>query len=562
MNKTRLTARSLLSVTLMCFSARLGAGDGYGDKGVQFAPSPYAPPADLLPQATFGARILPMPGPLAKSWGGANVNPRVVTNGIEDPAWSYWCSCNFTDASGLTHFFTTRWKENGKKGHNDWPSSEIVYATGKDPAGPFTVKTIVGGGHNVTRFRTKSGKEILYRIGGAYEAPSITGPWKKHDIRYDLREAPGVSTSNHTFAEREDGSVLMVSRGGHVWISEDGEKPFFKITRDDLYPPMKRCLSVQDHDHFEDPCVWRDEVQYNLLVNDWYGRTAFYLRSADGIRWVWDEGVAFAPQRPVVHADGSVETWHKYERPNVHQDAYGRATHLYLAAIDAPKEMDKPGDGHSSKVIVLPLVVGKRMRIAGPDPVVSGSPTVTVTLLAEPGFDPAKDVDFDSLRFGAPSSVDYGKGAKLLDRKKVGSDVELTFATPDTGLTREDFAAKLLGKTASGGLLYAFGRTPAFVAPTASLTGRPPRRVAGELVVPVENFGTAASAKSVVRVTLRTKEGAQVFTGEAGPIPSYGRLDVKLTSSKPLPAGECAAETVVDAEGAHPEKFGSRLSSK
>ena len=40
---------------------------------------------------------------------------------------------------------------------------------------------------------------------------------------------------------------------------------------------------------FEDPVVWRDELQYHLIVNDWLGRIAFYQRSKDGVHWVtWD----------------------------------------------------------------------------------------------------------------------------------------------------------------------------------------------------------------------------------------------------------------------------------
>lgn len=543
----------------------LAADDGYGPTSVHHAPSPYRAPADLAPGAAFIDRILPMPVPAAgleKSWGGANVNPRIVANGLEDKTWSYWCSCNDTDDKGVTHLFATRWREKGNSGHMDWPRSEVVYATANDPAGPFTIQSVLGGGHNVTRFRAKNGTEILYVIGGGYEAQSIAGPWKKHRIDYDLREAPGVSSTNYTFTEREDGSILMVSRGGHVWISEDGLKPFKKITRETLYPPMSRCLSPRIADHFEDPCVWRDEVQYNLLVNDWYGRVAYYLRSQDGVHWIWDEGKSFDPTVPVMHTDGTSEIWHKFERPNVHRDAYGRATHLYLAAVDSPKLLDKAGDNHSSKVLVLPLTVGRRLRMISTEPVDAATETVTVKLLAEPGFSPTKDIDTATLRFGAPTATDYGRGGKLLKSEPSGDDLTLTFAAgAEAGFTRAEFAGKLFGKTKTGALLFGYVRMPGHTAATAILSGRPPKITGDKLTVTVENFGLAESKPAVVRVALTASGKTFALEGTAPAIAPYGSAQVSLALPAEFPKDAPATlETVVDATGVHPEKFGSKLS--
>ena len=105
------------------------------------------------------------------------------------------------------------------------------------------------------------------------------------------------------------------------------------------------------------PVIWRDHIQYHLIVNDWLGRIAFYLRSKDGVNWVVDPGEAYMPG-VAVHADGQVEDWFKYERLKVYQDKYGRAIQANFAVIDTLKNEDKPFDHHSSKNISIPLNPG------------------------------------------------------------------------------------------------------------------------------------------------------------------------------------------------------------
>ncbi|MGM0574010.1 MAG: glycoside hydrolase family protein, partial [Bacteroidota bacterium] len=57
-------------------------------------------------------------------------------------------------------------------------------------------------------------------------------------------------------------------------------------------PDVKVCPS-EIRGHYEDPVVWRTEVQYHTIVNDWMGRTAYHLRSPDGINWKEDAGEAY-----------------------------------------------------------------------------------------------------------------------------------------------------------------------------------------------------------------------------------------------------------------------------
>jgi hypothetical protein len=238
------TAIALLTLSALPFACL--ANDGYGPVGALHAPSSYRPPADLVRGGAFIDRILPIPVPhgvTSDTWGGDNVKPRNVENGLEDPAWSYWCSSVHTDANGLYQMFATRWSENDPRGHGAWRDSEVVRATSESPAGPFVVEQKIGPGHNVMCYPTKDGSHVLYVINNAYD---------------------------------------------------------IEVVR---------------------------------------------------------------------HPDGTKEGWHKLERPNVLQDKFGRATHLYLAAMDAPKDLDLGSDGHSSKVLALPLTVERRLKlVSGLDP--------------------------------------------------------------------------------------------------------------------------------------------------------------------------------------------------
>lgn len=111
------------------------------------------------------------------------------------------------------------------------------------------------------------------------------------------------------------------------------------------------------------------------------------MRSKDGVHWKEDAGEAYTIDFDG-YVDGTKVRWYKYERPKVFQDQYGRATHLYLAVIDVPKRDDKGKDNHSSKNIVLPLVVGRRLKILDSDRIAADTRTIRLQILAEKGFTP------------------------------------------------------------------------------------------------------------------------------------------------------------------------------
>jgi hypothetical protein len=491
----------------------------------QYGKATYIVPHGMVQGGQFIHRFLPMKpnGPLRSDvWGVDAVKPRDVANGIEDVKFSYWCTSVVKGPEGKYHNFVVRWPENSPKGHFQWPNSDVVHADGDSPTGPFKIVKEIGKGHNVTAYQAKDGTWILYIIDGCYRGKSLDGPWVRGKLNFDNRGRPGVDMSNCTFAQRSDGSYLMVSRYGEIWISKDGNKePYRRFSNRSVYPAVSKA-------RFEDPVVWKDDVQYNLIVNDWFGRAAYYLRSRDGQHWIWDQGLAYGPGI-FRHEDGRVEDWHKIERPRVFQDERGRATHMLFAVIDDAKEVDKPNDNHSSKAIGVEISPPRTVLVK------KSGDRFLVALEAENGFDPVKDVDPKTLRFGAPSKVDFGKTAAPLSVKENGTRLIAEFSAADCGFEPSDQTAKLLASDRKGGLVFGYAPLPDEPAeyPILSADGRIEAGAvqAGfrTLDVKVDNFGLAKSSATEVKILIPVEGKEPVtFTASLSALDPYEGSSVRF----------------------------------
>lgn len=509
----------------LCASAALLLGTQNTDAQVTERPRP-AEWNHLVEGARFMDRFLPMPaGKLSSDvWGAKNVIPRYIDNGIEDDVRSYWGGNIIKDNAGQYHLYVCGWPENSPKGHMFWPNSTVYHAVCNNSIGPFMIKDTIGPGHNPEAFRLKDGRVVVYVIDGYYLADDLNGPWTYNKFDFDKRDRPIIEgLSNLTFSQREDGSYLMVCRGGGVWISQTGLSPYNQITDKRVYPPVKG--------EFEDPVVWRDPVQYHLIVNDWLGRIAFYLRSKDGVNWVTDPGEAYLPGISV-HEDGKVEDWFKYERIKILQDEYGRAIQANFAVIDTLKHEDLPNDNHSSKNICIPLNPGLLLTVLDTKPITPNTKTIRVKIAAEEGFDPQTDIDLNSLRFGASMEVNFGKGSKVLSTAKEGKDLIVTFDAKGNGITAEEFAPKLLGKTTTGKLLYGYARLPWISYNDPILSARMPVFTADgrNMTIEVENFGQVTSKPAVLKLE-QLKDGKKSEIGQTK-LPSlapYGKTKVTLS---------------------------------
>jgi hypothetical protein len=484
---------------------------------------------DLVYGARFLDRFLPMPeGKLSKdTWGTKGVVPRYIDNGIEDRTYSYWGGNIIRGDDGKYHLFVCGWLESSPKGHAEWSSSDVFHAVADNSVGPFKISQIIGKGHNPELFRTKDGQYVIYVIDGRYVANKIGGPWTYGKFDFDRRDRKIIEgLSNLTFARREDGSMLMICRGGGVWISETGLSTYNQLTDKRVYPAVEGA--------FEDPVVWRDHVQYHMIVNDWLGRIAFYMRSKDGVKWVTDPGEAYIPGISK-HEDGLVEEWFKYERMKVFQDEYGRAVQANFAVIDTLKKEDKANDNHSSKNISIPLNPGLLLAILDKQPISKATKTVRVKIFAEKGFNPHTDIDIHSLRFGASTEVNFGKGCKVKSSEKSGNDLIVTFDAAGNGITADEFAPKMIGKTTSGSLLYGYARLPYidYIEPilSATIPFFTVRPQSVDLNVKVENFGQIAAQETVLKLTVE-KEGNNVEIGNARipALKAYEKTNVLFSS--------------------------------
>lgn len=491
----------------------------------------------LVEGARFMDRFLPMQGKTLSSdtWGAKVTVLRYIDNGIEDRVWSYWGGNIKKDEDGKYHLFVCGWLEASPKGHGEWPNSYVFNTVSDNLTGPFTPRNIIGKGHNPEVFRLKDGRYVLYVIDGRYVTDDINGKWEYGKFDFNPRDRRIIEgLSNLSFAQREDGSYVMVCRGGGIWISQDGLSEYNQITDKRVYPPVEG--------RFEDPVIWRDHVQYHMIVNDWLGRIAFYLRSKDGVNWVTDPGEAYMPGI-AMHEDGRVEDWFKFERIKMYQDNYGRAIQANFAVIDTLKHEDKPYDNHSSKNIGIPLNPGVLLTVLNEKPITSGTKTIRVKIQAEEGFNPQTDIDLNSLRFGASEEVNYGRGSTVSGTENDGKDLVVTFNGKGNGITAEEFAPKLIGKYKNGKMLYGYARLPYVNYIEPVLSARAPVFTESgrglDCHIEIQNFGQVVSGKSSVKVEYK-KNGklVNVASGTVSALKPYEKTMLQLSSKNVFEKGE------------------------
>ena len=502
----------------------------------------------LVPGARFMDRFLAMPeGTQGKqTWGTDSVQNRYTDNGIELPDISFWGGNILQTPDKRYHLYVCGWPENSPKGHMFWSNSTVFHATSDKLTGPYHIQNSIGKGHNPEAFRLDDGRIVVYVIDGYYIATNEDSPiWYYQKFDFDPRDRPIIEgLSNLTFARRQDGSRLMVCRGGGVWISRDGISPYRQLTGKRVYPAVEG--------KFEDPVVWKDSLQYHLIVNDWLGRIAYYQRSKDGIHWVTEQGEAYMPGVSF-HRDGEIEHWFKYERPTVFQDHNGRAIQMNFAVIDTIKWNDLPGDRHSSKNICIPLNKGILLSVLNTQPIDDSTRRIEVRIQAEPGFNPQTDIDIQSLRFGAYTEVNYGRGCLPVKTRKDGKDLIVTFDGKGSGITPDEFAPKLIGHTAKGELLFGYAYLPYVNYTPALLSARRPQYDSsqGTLKVKVENFGLSTSQPAEVEVRLNDKTIAQ---GTVESLEPYGVSELILPLSFHPDGDNLPYEVIIHSGGVEMER--------
>ena len=511
--------------------------------------------SQLVKGARFMDRFLPMPDGVKSNnlWGAQGVQNRYVDNGIEVSDMSFWGGNILRSADGKYHLYVCGWPEKSPKGHMFWSNSTVYHAVANQLSGPYKIQNSIGKGHNPEAFRLADGRVVVYVIDGYYIADhENSAVWTYQKFDFDRRDRNIIEgLSNLTFARRPDNSYLMVCRGGGVWISKDGLSTYQQITGKRVYPDIDG--------RFEDPVVWKDSLQYHLIVNDWLGRIAFYQRSKDGIHWVTEQGEAYMPGISF-HKNGEVEEWFKYERAKVFQDSLGRAVQMNFAVIDTIKWDDLPGDRHSSKNICIPLNKGLSLAVLNEKPITASTRRIELCIKAEPGFNPQTDVDINSLRFGSYQEVNFGKGCKAVKTRNQGDDLIVVFDGRGSGITSEEFAPKLIGRNKNGELLYGYASLPYVDYSPAILSARCPVYDAQQnvLKVKVANFGLSVSEPADVEVKC---SGKTVATGRVAVLQPYEEKELPLTVSSFSDSKPTEYEVMLSCQGKELERISFKVSS-
>ena len=510
----------------------------------------------LMTGGQFMDLLLPMEGGVAATgsdWGttaGSNTDPKYAgtwegtlgrwkDNGIEDATHSYWGGNIIKGDDGKYHIYVSGWSS-VDYGHMAWSSASRVYHIKSDNVwGPYEYVNDIGPGHNSEIYKTGD-TYVIYHIEplGIYTSTTLGDSWTSGEFLYDKRdriliagENTETSLSNCSFAKREDGSFVMIDRGGGIWVSQNGlSDPWHQLTDKSVYLNSE----IKNRGYLEDPVIWRDHLQYHMIVNDWNARYAYYYRSLDGLNWVKEAGKAYCGADDFAkHSNGDAEKWHKYERPRVYQDEQGRAIRMNFAVIDCVKQSDLGGDTHSSKNINMPLTKQLLLEIQ-----TINSTTATVLVKAEDGFNPKTDLNFSSLKFGSHDKVNYGNGFSYSSYTESGDDIIITFTGSAGSINDGEWAPKMLGQKTDGSIAFGYAKMPAVDYKPAMLSAVTPAIAADGTVqsVSVTNYGQSASTATTVRV-YNQAGNTLLAHGTTSALAAYGDETVTLTKDAAAAAG-------------------------
>jgi hypothetical protein len=218
---------------------------------------------------------------------------------------------------------------------------------------------------------------------------------------------------------------------------------------------------------------------------------------------------------------------------------------MLFAVIDSSKHDDKPNDNHSSKAIGVEISPPRTVLVK------KTGDRFLVALEEEKGFNPAKDVDPASLRFGAPSKVDFGKTGAPVSTRVNGSRLIAEFSAAGCGFEPSDQTAKLLASDRKGGLVFGYAPLPdepseyPLLSADGIIEANAIQAGSRTLTVKVENFGLAKSSATKVQLLVHAegKESA-TFTASLSALEPYEvggvkfRVPADLVSSDSTPRVE------------------------
>ncbi len=336
-----------------------------------------------------------------------------------DNEW-VWCGSVIRGDDDRYHMFASVWS----KALPFWPcwvtNSRVVRASADRPAGPYRLEETVLPArdaacwdgrmtHNPTIHRAPDGTFLLFYTGTTYDgptptpeqpgrwtepqarqaraqqriglatAPSVFGPWTRHDAPIlGPRDGcwDGLMTTNAAPCVLPDGSILLIYKSSAhqrdllrlgVARAAGYDRPFDRLRDEPI-------LTFDDTgDHVEDPYVWHDGGGFQMIMKDMAGGVCgerfggIHATSTDGVHWrVADPPLAYS--RRVRWDDGTITTQSHFERPQLLIEG-GRPTHLFAATSDAA-DINHASITHSWNM-VIPLRDASTSPIRTPTPVIT-----------------------------------------------------------------------------------------------------------------------------------------------------------------------------------------------
>jgi hypothetical protein len=188
--------------------------------------------------------------------------------------------------------------------------------------------------------------------------------------------------------------------------------------------------------------------------------------------------------------------------------------------------------------------MGWRLDVLGEAPITADTKRIELRIRGEKDFDPMAELDIESLRFGSYDEVNYGRGCKPLRTRVEGDDLIVTFKGKGSGITPDEWAPKLIGRTKQGEMVFGYANLPYVDYRPAILSARRPwyDKETGAVKVSVENFGLSASKTAEIAVTI---DGKPIGTTTIGALAPYARTTATLPHAI-LGQGTCEVTAAVD----------------
>ena len=350
-------------------------------------------PAAAAPQPLISYfQPMPIVGQLSTTvWGASTVGPRDPANGLEDNGASggvgpqqetnfYWDGKILKGSDGKYHLYNSHWSHSN--GFNGWLASIPMEAVSDNIMGPYVYqqdcysKNTSGNdmGHNVTALILPSGSNPYTLIvdeivpSQMFSSSSPNGPWTSlGNTQFDANGHNGCGTgSNQTFTVGPDMRLWGTNRAGCIMDSDAILGPY-KMETDSIFPNLENG----DNGNAEDPVIWYSGGYYHIVYDYWDVQRSYHIMSKDGINnwtstglaeeagWTSPLNVAQPPENAnrtwLRYTDGTVNTWHNFERSSVYQETPGaHVTHFTFAVTDVNKngpDINSAG----SKIIVVPF---------------------------------------------------------------------------------------------------------------------------------------------------------------------------------------------------------------